>query len=167
MHMTKRQKGIFVLAVALLGMNSEALAQNVGRCGWGSKLFEGNDGIAPQVLAVTTNGFLGNQTFGITSGTSGCTQSGVVRSNWKSVLFIEQNKSLLARDIATGDGETLVAFADVIGVEQQDKAHFFAQSQSNFGQLFPSEKVTAGEVAEALKTMLEKDGQLKKYAAAV
>ena len=42
--------------------------------GWGlgSQIFDGQSGVAPQVLAVTTNGTLGNQTFGISSGTSGC-----------------------------------------------------------------------------------------------
>lgn len=47
---------------------------NVGSCDWGTKLFEGQSGIAPQVLAVTANGTFWNQTFGISFGASGCTQ---------------------------------------------------------------------------------------------
>ena len=43
-------------------------------CGLGSMAFEGNDGLISQVSAATTNGTSGNQTFGITSGTSNCTQ---------------------------------------------------------------------------------------------
>ncbi|HKB84382.1 MAG TPA: DUF3015 family protein, partial [Burkholderiales bacterium] len=68
-------KRIFV-AIALSALPAMAFADNVGTCGWGSKLFDGQKGAAPQVLAVTTNGTFGNQTFGISSGTSGCTQDG-------------------------------------------------------------------------------------------
>ncbi|HEY8553803.1 MAG TPA: DUF3015 family protein [Burkholderiales bacterium] len=74
-----------VLAVALVSLfpvaGMAAGENNVGSCGWGSKLFDGQRGVVPQVLAATTNGTFGSQTFGISSGTSGCTQDGVVRSN--------------------------------------------------------------------------------------
>jgi hypothetical protein len=163
MRITNSMRATLVVA-AVICSQGVASAQNVGRCGWGSKLFEGNEGIAPQVLAVTTNGFLGNQTFGISSGTSGCTQNGVVRSNWKSVMFIDQNKGMLARDIANGSGETLTAFADVIGVKDADKQYFFAFAHENFGQLFTSEKVTAGEVVTSLRGLLENEPKLKEYA---
>lgn len=70
---------LIALAVAVVAPTL-VHADNVGGCGWGSKLFDGQQGVAPQVLAVTTNGTSGNQTFGITSGTSGCSQDGVVKS---------------------------------------------------------------------------------------
>src|SRR5690606_21045070 len=76
-----------ILALAFVGLFPLAAGAqqvpSVGGCGLGSKLFEGQRGVAPQVLAVTTNGTFGNQTFGISSGTLGCNQDGVVRSNWK------------------------------------------------------------------------------------
>ena len=54
-----------VLAAALFTIgSSSAMAANVGSCGWGSKVFDGQSGMGPQVLAVTTNGTSGNQTFG-------------------------------------------------------------------------------------------------------
>ena len=72
------------LIVAVAGFCAVGVAQaqqeNTG-CGLGTMLFDGQQGIAPQVLAVTTNGTSGNQTFGITSGTLGCTQDGVVKSS--------------------------------------------------------------------------------------
>jgi hypothetical protein len=159
------------IAIGILGFGlvdaTTVYAQNVGKCGWGSKLFEGNEGIAPQVLAVTTNGFLGNQTFGITSGTSGCTQQGVVQSAWKSVMFIEQNKTLLARDMAIGNGETLVAFANLIGISEGDKTYFYETTKRSFKDLFPSEKVTAGDVVVSLRTVLAEDLRLQKYVPSV
>ena len=99
------KKLLFPLVV-FLPVTAFAAANNVGSCGLGSKVFEGQKGVAPQVLAATTNGTSGNQTFGITSGTLGCSQDGVVSSNWKTALFIDGNKSQLARDAASGQGET-------------------------------------------------------------
>src|SRR5258705_145254 len=99
-------KRVFI-AIALSALPAVALADNVGTCGWGSKLFDGSKGVAPQVFAATTNNFLGNDTFGISSGTSGCTQDGMVKSTWKTSMFIDGNKERLARDMAIGGGETL------------------------------------------------------------
>ena len=69
------------LVAVLAALPAVAMADNVGQCGWGSKLMAGQSGVVPQVAAVTTNGTFGNQTFGITTGTSGCTQDGTVSSN--------------------------------------------------------------------------------------
>src|SRR5260221_8974810 len=113
-----------------------AMADNVGSCGWGVKLFDGQSGVAPQVLAVTTNGTFGNQTFGITSGTSGCTQDGTVKSSWKTALFIDGNKEALARDMSIGGGEALDSLALLMGVAAQDRAAFNRSAKSNMCRIF-------------------------------
>lgn len=160
-------KRILFLAVVAFALPAFAQTNNVGTCGWGSKLFEGDKGIAPQVLAVTTNGTFGNQTFAISSGTSGCTQNGVVSSNWKSVMFIDGNKTRLAQDVSAGEGEALGSLANVVGVNENDKVRFFQVAKANFERLFPSARVTAGEVATSLKGILESDSVLNKYASQV
>ena len=110
------KKLLVAVAVAAVPFGAMAAGENnIGSCGWGAKLFDGQSGVAPQVLAVTTNGTFGNQTFGITFGTSGCTQDGAVRSNWKTALFIDGNKEQLARDISVGSGETLDSLALLMG----------------------------------------------------
>ena len=53
------KKILLALAVSL-PVTAFAAANNVGSCGLGSKVFEGQKGVAPQVLAVTTNGTFGN-----------------------------------------------------------------------------------------------------------
>lgn len=74
--------------IAVIPMAAMASGENnVGSCGWGSKVFAGQRGLAPQVLAATTNGTSGNQTFAISSGTSGCTQDGAVTSTWKTAMY--------------------------------------------------------------------------------
>ena len=58
-------KKLFAAAL-MIAAGSSAMAQNNVGCGWGSAVFNGQRGVAPQVLAATTNGTSGNQTFGIT-----------------------------------------------------------------------------------------------------
>lgn len=162
----KIKKGIFVAAIFAMGSTS-AMADNVGNCGWGSKLFDGQSGLAPQVLAVTTNGTFGNQTFGITSGTSGCTQDGTVSSSWETAMFIDGNKKALARDTAAGQGETLDALAGLIGVNDRDQEAFNRAIQENFARVFPDSNVTAAEIQASLREVLAADARLSGYAAAI
>jgi hypothetical protein len=159
-----------LMVIALLGMipvGAMAANNNIGSCGWGSKLMDGQSGIGPQVLGATTNGTSGNQTFGITSGTSGCTQDGVVNSSWKTAMFIDGNKSKLARDMSTGSGETLESLANLIGVQEQDKAAFFRATKDNFARIFPSADPTTDQVVASLKQVLSKNEQLEQYARAI
>ena len=62
---------VVAAAMAALPVAGQAAGgdDDVGSCGWGSKVWEGQGGLAAKVLAVTTNGTSGNQTFAITSGT--------------------------------------------------------------------------------------------------
>ena len=156
-----------LMMVALLGMipvGAMAANNNIGSCGWGSKLMDGQRGVAPQVLGATTNGTSGNQTFGITSGTSGCTQDGVVSSSWKTAMFIDGNKHKLARDMSTGSGETLESLASLIGVQEQDKAAFYHLTRENFATIFPSEDPTTDQIMASLKQVLSSDAGLAQYA---
>lgn len=160
-------KKAIILGALLVAPAFAQAADNVGQCGWGSKLMDGNQGIAPQVLAVTTNGTSGNQTFGITSGTSGCTQDGVVRSNWKTAMFIDKNMNKLAYDMSAGQGESLDTLAALIGVDASDKAAFAAATKANFGTIFASASSSSEDVRAALKSVLASDAQLSKYSANV
>jgi DUF3015 family protein len=157
-----------LIAVVLSTVPAFAFAQqnNIGTCGWGAKLFDGQSGIAPQVLAVTTNGTSGNQTFGITTGTSGCTQDGVVKSTWKTAMFIDGNKDRLARDMSIGNGETLDSLAHLIGVREEDRATFGRVMQANVSVIFPSGSTTDDSVV-ALKQVLRSESGLAQYAASI
>ena len=159
---------VVLSAVPALALAQKGAAQqnNIGTCGWGAKLFEGQSGIAPQVLAVTTNGTSGNQTFGITTGTSGCTQDGVVRSTWKTAMFIDGNKERLARDMSIGNGETLDSLAHLIGVREEDRAAFNHALQANVSRIFASGSTT-DQVVVALKDVLVSDRTLAPYAASI
>ena len=160
-----------LVAVALVGMfplaTMAAGENNIGSCGWGSKLFDGQRGVAPQALGATTNGTLGNQTFGITSGTSGCTQDGVVKSSWKTAMFIDGNKEKLARDMSVGYGESLDSLAKLMGVRDEDKSAFFLATKENFGRIFASENASTDQIMASLKQVLSESGDLSVYSVAI
>ena len=146
-----------------------AIAQqnNIGSCGWGSKVFDGQSGLAPQVLGATTNGTFGNQTFGITSGTSGCTQDGAVRSTWKTAMFIDGNKETLARDMSVGSGEALDSLAHLLGVEAADRAAFNRIARDNMQRIFPRDNAETEQVVAALREVLMSDAKRARYTVAL
>ncbi len=154
---------VLALAAASPATAQEETASSVG-CGVGSILFEGQRGIAPQVLAATTNGSFGNQTFGITSGTLGCVQGGVVQPPAEVRMLSVSQLDGLARDMAQGDGETLESLAAAMGVEEADRPLFFAAARENFDRLFPSPDTSADEMLVALNEVLTEDETLRRYA---
>jgi hypothetical protein len=160
-----------LVAVAALAALFPAIAvaqqNNIGSCGWGSKVFDGQSGLAPQVLGATTNGTFGNQTFGITSGTSGCTQDGAVRSTWKTAMFIDGNKETLARDMSVGSGEALDSLAHLLGVDAADRAAFNRIARDNMQRIFPRDNAETEQVVAALREVLMSDAKLARYTVAL
>ncbi|MEQ1589090.1 MAG: DUF3015 domain-containing protein [Gallionella sp.] len=162
------KKIITALTLALaLPTAAFAAADNVGGCGLGSMVFKGQSGIVPQVLAVTTNGTSGNQTFGITTGTLGCTSDGTVTSNMQASLFIETNKSQLARDMSVGGGETLASLSQLIGVEAKDQAAFNSATKENMARIFSTSNVETAQVISGLREVLASNAQLSRYQTAL
>ena len=158
-----------VLALALAAPAASAqegeTANSTG-CGLGTIIFEGQEGIAPQVLAVTTNGTSGNQPFGITSGTLGCTQDGVVRPPTAVKMLLVSSLDNLATDVARGEGETLNSLAQAMAIEDPDRTVFFAALQDNFARIFPSENVTADDVFTSINAVFVDEPELRRYATA-
>jgi hypothetical protein len=138
-----------------------------GSCGVGSMIFKGQSGIPPQVLAITTNGSFGNQTFGITTGTLGCSVDGVVHSNMKTAMFIDSNKDQLARDMSVGSGETLASLSHLLGVEATDQAAFNRLAKDNVARIFTTESIATEQVIGALREVLASDATLSRYQAAL
>jgi hypothetical protein len=151
--------------IAVLPISAMA-ADASGSCGVGSKVFAGQKGVAPQVLAMTTNSTF-FQTVAVTAGTSGCTQDGVVSSNWKTAMYIDGNKSKLAMDMSKGSGESLDSLAQLIGVKDADKAAFNRVTRENFAKIFVGEQASAEQIALGLKQVLAADSTLAQYADAV
>src|SRR5574337_299888 len=140
------------IALAALLAGSTAFAQGVkgtgqygaAGCGLGSLVF-GNQAGGVQILAATTNGTFGSQTFGITSGTSNC-GPGLMAMGTKN--FVEANREVLAKDISRGEGEAIGALA-VINTCSDSRA-VGAALQKSFSTIFPTEGATSDEVTAAI-----------------
>lgn len=153
-----------LLAGALvLAASSTAFAEAPGgpNCGWGNMLFKGQAGIAPHFLASTTNGTSGNATFGMTSGTNGCSTSGTLTYGGKALIASMLDE--FSADAAVGHGDALNAVAVAYGVAKDDRAAFATLAHQNFGTLFPSQDVSADQVAVELEALMKADAQLSKY----
>jgi hypothetical protein len=117
---------------------SAAFAADYGAagCGLGSLAFKNND--MTQILAATTNGTFANQTFGMTFGTSGCNNKGLVKLSMARESFIEANYKDLSRDAAAGRGEFVTNLAKLYNY---DTTRFAALLQKNHGKIFASNDV--------------------------
>jgi hypothetical protein len=143
-------KGMIMLSVAVLfGMPAGlAMAANpdtgpgcgLGKLAWADYSHQKN--IGSQVLMATTNGSFGTGTFGISSGTSGCTNDGKVWAEQKTSVFAQLNFENLSQEMAQGQGEHLASLATLMGVQAEHQAAFFAMTQERYTSL-----VKAGEVS--------------------
>ncbi len=131
-----------MVAAAAVVLASNAQAVDSTGCGLGSMAWRGQSGIAPQVLAATTNGLFGTQTFGITFGTSGCDPNGrVTGGTGRMVLaFMENNMEQYAMDAAGGHGETIDTLAGILNIDSEKLGEV---SKQNFALLFPDQNTDA------------------------
>ena len=132
-------------------------------CGPGTQIWHGSKGVLPKVLGATTNGSFGMQTFGITFGTLGCHQGGTVTADARVQMFASANLDRLARDMAAGQGETLDAFAQLLGIRDGDRPAFFAFTQAHFADLFGSDEVTSTEMLGSLERLMASDSRFATY----
>ncbi|WP_457561095.1 DUF3015 family protein [Caminibacter sp.] len=135
-----------IISAAVLAGFAFAGNPNTG-CGLGYMIFKNNqDSLLKQVLAVTTNGISGNQTFGITSGTLGCEKPAKLATNDKINNFVRDNLDKIAMDAARGEGESLTTLAKLLNVK--DVKTFEAKVHQNFDKIFASDNVTYSQVLD-------------------
>lgn len=134
--------------IAAVGLTASVYANDNTGCGLGSILIKNQNTSVTQALAATTNGTSGNQTFGISSGTSNCSKPNNFASNDKLNKFVTDNMDELALDISAGKGETLSTVAKLMNVE--DTSAFSAKLQANFSNIYTNENVTSAAVIDSL-----------------
>ena len=145
---------VFLMMVVLSGVGWAVDPKNTG-CGLGSIAFEGQNGLVSQTFAATTNGIFGNQTFGITSGTSNCEQYKEFTYNPKVNTFVAENMDNLATDIARGQGEYVNTLALLMEVPSAKRASFRSQLQAHFSDIYTSDKVTHSEVVRNIMVVAQ------------
>jgi hypothetical protein len=144
------------LAFAALPV-APALAVNPGSsaygdgpgCGLGAQIFN-EKAILHQVLAATTNGSFGTQTFGISTGTLGCSNNGKFVSTEHATMFANLNFDNLSQEMAQGGGEHLASLATLMGVPAEQQPAFFAMTQEKYAALIQSGETTPAAMLKAL-----------------
>lgn len=110
-------------------------------CGLGAMLWADSAAkkhIVQQALIATTNG-TGMQTFAISSGTSGCTNDGVIVQNEEVNVFTGINFENLSQEMAQGSGEHLVSLASLLGVPAELQPQFFLLVQEQYNRIVGSQ----------------------------
>ena len=152
-----------IIAGALLAASSTMTfaAHGPAGCGLGTEvIFKDANEWHEHVLAATTNGTSGNQTFGMTSGTLGCQDANGPLAGVQT--FMDNNMDQLAMDVSKGQGETLDALAQIIGVEYSDHSAFSAAMQANFDTMFSTD-ATSADAYKGMQEAMETSVELKKY----
>ena len=145
-----------ILALALVTLSVSAFANHhkggygAAGCGLGSMLVEKDNTWWKQVLAATTNGISGNQTFGISSGTLNC-DSPTPGKTAQVEAYIEANRMALANDIARGNGETISGLSKVYGCD--NSAELGKALKSNYRTIFPTSDVATNTMASEITTV--------------
>src|ERR1700681_2257031 len=113
-----------VIALGVLASLLPTLAMARGNhpmagCGLGYLLVSNKDNEkVTQVIGATTNGTFGSQTFGISSGTSGCTEDGAVKMAKETEVYAEVNLDSLRHEMAVGQGEFVTTLAAMLGASE-------------------------------------------------
>jgi hypothetical protein len=142
-----------ILGMIVCLMSSSAFAGNYSAmgCGLGSMVFTDTSSLLHQVLGATTNGTSGNQTFGMTSGTSNC-ELDETNAN-ASVVYIEANKVALANEIARGEGSTLAGLVKMYGCSSSSEVN--SALKSNYSTIFPNAEVSSEHVSTNVQNVLK------------
>jgi hypothetical protein len=164
------QRAVFILtacSILLLqasGVGAAGNPDNGPGCGLGKLAwmdYGSQKQIAPQVMMATTNGTFGSQTFGISSGTSGCSNDGVIMKN-KHINMASRAFDSLAEEMAQGRGEHLASLAALLGVPEEAQPEFFALVQEKYTSLVGADDTTAVTMLQALQLAMAERPALAK-----
>lgn len=135
------------MGLAFAGHPDSGPGCGLGKIAWEN--YPNPQHIGPQVLMATTNA-TGYNTFAISSGTSGCTNDGVVFSSEKANVFAALNFDNLAQEMAQGQGEHLTSLATLMEVPADQQETFFSLTQEKFTSLIKTGENSPKAVIKAI-----------------
>ena len=106
------------------------------------------------LAATFLNALCGNQTFGITSGSLGCERPANFASDREVQKYVSDNMDHLVLDVARGQGDSLEALADLMGLQPVERADVYTALQGNFDRIFTSPNVSSDEVVANIDAVL-------------
>jgi hypothetical protein len=125
---------------------ASAGGHSMAGCGLGSMVVEDSSKWA-QVGAAFLNG-TGMQTFGITFGTSNCTEDGVAEASREKDAFVEANYADLRHDVSVGSGAYLSSLASLYGCKDEAALSFGAAIQKHQDKVLGASAAEASQVIE-------------------
>ena len=147
----KKAIAAFAVTLFIAGSASAASVRDNCGCGLGTMaLGDSEPTLMVQLGASLLNGVCGNQTFGITFGTLECEPHVGFASNKRILEYVNDNMDHLAMEMASGQGESLEALADLMEIHNGLRPALYSSLQAEFGSIFSSDDVTALQVVERL-----------------
>ena len=144
--------GVLALGLALGCAIPEARAAD---CAVGGFVVNKRTGIIEQLLAFTTNAtFFITYAGAITTGTSGCSNSGIIKHELEQEIFVTANYDALSGDLAQGQGPQVAALSALLGCRATLSAEFARVAQSRFDRLVTGGPAQAGALLAELKEHL-------------
>jgi hypothetical protein len=98
----------------------------------------------------TMNGTVGSQTFGISFGTSGCTNDGKVWAGHKTEFFVATTIENLAEDMAREQGKHLTTLAILLSVPTDHQQMFYTLVQERYRELIGRGEASPSALIKAL-----------------
>jgi hypothetical protein len=151
-------KKIVIALILCMMMVSVASASTVRQdcgCGLGAVAIGEKEGLLWNLLGTLLNGTFGNNTFGMSSGTSDCGRPEKLAILDQMNIFVADNMDALAVDIAQGNGDSLDALAEIARISEPNRPVFYSALQNNFSQIYPSTDVTSDTVVTEISKIME------------
>ncbi len=125
----------------------------LGKLAWSA--YPGQQSIGAQVLQSTTNGVIPSQTFGISFGTSGCTNDGTIFASEKVNVFASVNFENISQEMAQGQGESLASLATLMEIPTEQHEIFFALAQEKYTTLIQAGETSPKAVVKAIYSAMD------------
>ena len=141
-------KGIILFLMLCLTHLSFAAEKSSG-CGLGWRVTKSMTTTGSSIRGLTNHTF--SNTFGMTSGTSGCQKHDLVLLQKKKIHFIEANRGPLDYEVALGQGERLEALVNLFGCQGESAQLFKKDLRANRAKFF-SPSASSAEVLSGIES---------------
>lgn len=128
---------LVLVTLAATALSGQALAQQKygsAGCGLGSVIIGPGEGMSQTFAASSNMSYF--QATAITSGTSNCVPVTQAAQMELQDSFMKNNYASLSREMAQGQGETLVGLAETLGCADEARTDFASVLQANHGRIF-------------------------------
>lgn len=149
---------IIIAMFVLIASTSIFAADSSSGCGFGWQVAPKQSLVSSFTRAAINATFLNS--IAMTLGTSGCAQHSIVKNEMKGIHYAEANLDSLVVEMARGNGEFLVGFAEVFGCQNANA--FGSMVQNKYQQVVPSSDVNGVELYNNVKKEILNDAVLSK-----